>query len=676
MLLALRFQLRRLRLLFAGLPRRAYLTLRHHGAQEFVFRLVTFPLRLTPFGHRLGLSARMSDPSGPARRWYREHAAPVAIVIPTYGPPALLEKAVRSVRRTTRDDHVRIVVADDGSPAEHRAALSELAERQGFELVQGDEQRGFAANCNRGIAAARPGEDVVLLNSDVIAQPGWIEVLQHAARTGDAGIVGAQLLYPDGSIQFAGAVRNPYHPRWFDHRFRGRRADLLEAAVQQPMLAVTGACMYIRRDVLDELGPLDDGFEMAFEDIDYCLKAWVAGHRVVYAPAAALTHHESKTRGLQQGERELRSQERFWERWGEWFDRREVGDADGALRIVYVTLDTGVGGGHRVIYHHLNGLAERGHDAELWTLAAEGPDWFDLKVPVRRFSDFRSLTSALAPLDAIKVATWWETAGPVWEASVCHGIPVYLVQDIETSYYESPHDRSRVAASYRSEFHFLAGCEWIAEQLRKIATDVTVFTPGIDEQRFRPLDGVERGQDTIVALGRSNPLKNFGLTRSAYLALPEPRPPLTLFGIEPELGEGLGDRVSYHVRPSDEEVNQLLNRSAILLQTSRHEGFCLPVLEAMAAGAAVVCTDAHGNRDFCRDGENCLMPAPSQRSVTTALQRLLADAVLRARLAAAGQETARAFAWPGKLDALDQHYRELARERASGTRRALSGDLA
>jgi GT2 family glycosyltransferase len=676
MLLALRFQIRRLRLLFAGLPRRAYLTLRHHGGREFAWRLLTFPLRLTPLGHRLGLSARMSDPSAPARRWYREHAGPVAVVIPTYGPTEILEKAVRSIRRTTRPEHVRVIVADDGSAAEHRTALRAMAERHGFTLVQGEEQRGFASNCNRGIAAARPDEDVVLANSDVVAQPGWLEVLQHTARTADAGIVGAQLLYPDGTIQFAGAVRNPYHPGWFDHRFRGRRADLLEAAVQLPMLAVTGACMYIRRDVLDELGLLDDGYEMAFEDIDYCLKAWDAGHRVLYAPAAVLTHHESKTRGLVQGDRELRSQERFWSRWGDWFDRRDVTQADGGARVIYVTLDTGVGGGHRVIYHHLNGLAERGHQPKLWTLAPEGPDWFDLRVPVRRFPDARALISALAPLDAIKVATWWETADWVWEASVCRGVPVYLVQDIETSYYESPHDRARVAASYRPEFHYLAGCEWIADQLRKIATDVTAFSPGMDVERFRPLEGVERRDDVILALGRSNPLKDFPLTRAAYLALPQPRPELWLFGIEPELADGLGDNVTYHQRPTDDQVNQLLNQATILLQTSRHEGFCLPVLEAMAAGATVVCTDAHGNRDFCTHEENCLLVGHHQRDVAAGLERALADAALRERLTANGRETAQAYNWPDKLDRLDQHYRELARERASGIRRALSGELA
>jgi glycosyltransferase involved in cell wall biosynthesis len=204
---------------------------------------------------------------------------------------------------------------------------------------------------------------------------------------------------------------------------------------------------------------------------------------------------------------------------------------------------------------------------------------------------------------------------------------------------------------------------------------VQVFTPGLDVERFRELAGVEREPDVILALGRSNPLKDFPLTRAAYLALPEPRPRLWLFGIEPELAEGLGDRVTYFERPSDREINQLLNRATILLQTSRHEGFCLPPLEAMAAGAAVVCTDAHGNRDFCVPEVNCLMPERAAASVRDALQRLLGDAALREQLAANGRATAAAYAWPTKLDQLDREFRALAARQASGARGSVAGEL-
>ena len=98
---------------------------------------------------------------------------------------------------------------------------------------------------------------------------------------------------------------------------------------------------------------------------------------------------------------------------------------------------------------------------------------------------------------------------------------------------------------------------------------------------------------------------------------------------------------------SDEGVNALFNEAAVFAQTSTHEGFCLPPLGAIATGGAVVCTDSHGNRDFCVDGENCLMPAAGVEAVSAAVARLLGDAGLRERLGAAGSVTAQEYAGSG-----------------------------
>ena len=78
---------------------------------------------------------------------------------------------------------------------------------------------------NRGLERAGPGDDVVVLNSDVIAHPDWLRGLQHAAYDeDDIGIVGPRLLYPDGRIQSAGSYRNLGAPEWFDHRYRFKPA--------------------------------------------------------------------------------------------------------------------------------------------------------------------------------------------------------------------------------------------------------------------------------------------------------------------------------------------------------------------------------------------------------------------------------------------------------------------
>jgi glycosyltransferase involved in cell wall biosynthesis len=282
---------------------------------------------------------------------------------------------------------------------------------------------------------------------------------------------------------------------------------------------------------------------------------------------------------------------------------------------------------------------------------------------VRTFEDYDDLVKALAPIDAIKVATWWNTGSPVWTASVLHGIPVYFVQDIETSYYpDDPTVRHAVLASYRHEFRYMTISEWNRDRLRELGLDAVLIPPGIDLENFRPLPDVPRRTDMVLALGRANPLKNLPLTVAAWRALPEPRPELCLFGTEPKVAPN-DPGLRYVTAPSDEEVNRLFNEATVFIQTSTHEGFCLPPLESMATGGAVVCTDAHGNRDFCRDGENCLMPEPEREAVTAALRRLLEDPALRERLGQEGMETATEYAWQRRIDALERFLIDVATPR-------------
>ena len=106
---------------------------------------------------------------------------------------------------------------------------------------------------------------------------------------------------------------------------------------------------------------------------------------------------------------------------------------------------------------------------ELYSLGGP-PDWFPLEAPGRDASGAtRSSPPRCAREDAIKVATWWETAPWVWRASVTRGIPVYFVQDIETSYYPGdPAAQNRVLASYREEFRYMTISGWNRERLAEL----------------------------------------------------------------------------------------------------------------------------------------------------------------------------------------------------------------
>jgi GT2 family glycosyltransferase len=643
----------------ANLPRRIYLTYRYRGIRSVVYQTLIFPLRFTPLDRVLRLGPGSRHGSATARRWYRRHGRPVTIVIPSFRDARLVAQLVTKIRQTTARDRVRVIVTDDASGAEHIAALHAI---DAIEVLVAVHNGGYAVNVNRGLRAADPRHDVVVLNSDVVPLRDWLACLQYATTGApEIGVVGAKLLYPDNRIQYGGTIRNARAPEWFDHRYRGKPADWGPADVAGPTLAATGACMYITRQALDQVGLFDEDYGMGYEDVDYCLRTWQAGFQVAYAPSAQLHHHESITRGTEVGERERRSQRVFWSRWATFFDERRVLTSQGKLRIVYVTEDTVVAGGHRVVFEHLNGLTERGHDAQLWTLGDE-PDWFELHCPVRRFATYDELEAMLAPIEAIKVATWWKTATAVWRASVLNGLGVYFVQDIETSYYrDAPERRYEVLNTYRPGFRFLTTSSWNQAHLRQLGLDSELISPGLDLDSFRPLPATPRRDDMLLALGRSDPLKNLPLTLKAWRRLPQPRPELCLFGTEPALASEPGIR--YVTAPSDRQVNELLNQATVFMQTSLHEGFCLPILESMATGGAVVCTDAHGNRDFCTNGVNCLVPEANAGAVAAAVSRLLADPALRSSLGRAGLATAAGYGWAQRIDALEDFMFRIAEPR-------------
>jgi glycosyltransferase involved in cell wall biosynthesis len=348
-----------------------------------------------------------------------------------------------------------------------------------------------------------------------------------------------------------------------------------------------------------------------------------------------------------------------------WLMERAVSASGGEHRIIFVLNATSVSGGIRAVFEIANGLAGRGFDVQIWSLEGT-PTWFDLRVPVTRYGNYDDLLLSLRNEDAIKVATWWETAEVVWLASANNGLPVFLIQEFETWFYpDDPVAQAAVAASYRREFFSLTEASYQQRELAEIGVHAALIPHGYDSAVFRPIDGWTRDDNTMLALGRSFFQKNFAMTERAWRRLGDQRPTLLLFGTEPGI---LHDaRVDYRERPRDEQVNELYNTATLFVQTSRHEGFSLPLLEAMAAGCPVITTDSHGNRDFCRDGENCVIVGQDDDAELAAvIRRLLDDPAERARLAAGGLATARTHTWPVVLDRVAAFYDSLAATHSPG----------
>lgn len=223
----------------------------------------------------------------------------VSIIIPTRDKVELLRKCVESIAARTRYPDYEIVLVDNGSQqAETHQYYDRLRQDPRVRRVEFPGEFNYSAANNLGARQAG-GEILLFLNNDTeIINPDWLEELARWAARPEVGIVGAQLLYPDGTIQHAGIVVGMEGHG--SHVFAGGRAGdwtpFGPAEWYRNVSAVTGACLAVRREVFQAIGGFDEAYQLVFNDIEICQRARAHGYRVVYTPYARLIHHEGQTR--------------------------------------------------------------------------------------------------------------------------------------------------------------------------------------------------------------------------------------------------------------------------------------------------------------------------------------------------------------------------------------------
>lgn len=214
----------------------------------------------------------------------------LSIIIPSFNTKKLLKQCIDSIKKNRGNLKLEIIVVDNGSTD----SSVEMVRKLKVKLIENKENLGFAKAVNQGIKKAK-GEHLFLLNSDAVVQPGALEAMVKFAKTHPlAGVVGGRLLNPDGSVQasvyhFPSLIR-AIREFWFNQK------DTYQKYVpqfDQPVVvdAVTGSTMLIPKNIIDEIGLLDEKYFMYFEDLDYCRRAKKAGYKTYYLPRVEFVHY-------------------------------------------------------------------------------------------------------------------------------------------------------------------------------------------------------------------------------------------------------------------------------------------------------------------------------------------------------------------------------------------------
>lgn len=256
---------------------------------------------------------------------YRVRGRPlVSLLIPMRDRAKLTAQCLKSIEEKSTHRPYEIVIVDNGSvEPETLEFLRSLSSP--CRVLRYDAPFNYSA-INNFAARHVQGEYLIFLNNDTeVISPDWVEAMVEHAQRPEVGAVGARLIYPSGLIQHAGVFIMGTRGAVAGHAFKGLPADdpgyLGFTEIVRNVSAVTGACMAIRREVFEQAGGFDEGFEVAFGDVDLCLRIREQGYVILYTPHATLYHHESASRGTLHPPQD---DARFRRRWRRFFQ----GDRD------------------------------------------------------------------------------------------------------------------------------------------------------------------------------------------------------------------------------------------------------------------------------------------------------------------------------------------------------------
>jgi GT2 family glycosyltransferase len=235
------------------------------------------------------------------RRMVPTPAPLVSLIVPTRNRADLLRPCLDGLMRRTAYPNLEIIVIDhDSDEPETRELLREVSLDPRVRVMPYRGVFNYSDMNNKAVAIAH-GELIGLLNNDVdVIDADWLDEMVALASRPENGVVGAKLLYPDGSVQHGGVVLGVGGVAAHLHLGLGAKDAGYFGRLQlsSNVSAVTGACLVVRKAVYEEVGGLNAAdLTVAFNDVDFSLKVAARGYLNAWTPFALLFHHESPSRG-------------------------------------------------------------------------------------------------------------------------------------------------------------------------------------------------------------------------------------------------------------------------------------------------------------------------------------------------------------------------------------------
>lgn len=648
------------------------------GAVEIYEPVFLAPLGLPPTAY-------------PFERSIKHHTVSVDVVV-------CVHNALEDVRRclgallSNTDGQFGVIVVDDGSGAETASFLQKFAvdhAEQPVLLVRNDNARGYTLAANQGMRASN-AEYVVLLNSDTVVSPEWLDRMIMCAESAErVGIVGP--LSNTASWQSIPEIEQ--NGDWADNSLPpgtsilevARSVASMSGQLYPPMGFLNGFCLLLKRPMMEEIGLFDeDNFAQGYgEENDYCLRAREAGWILALADDVYVFHAQSKSYSherrkqlseragevlakkhgstiIDEGVKQCRSDrvlEGIRSRARALFEilgvRAAMGNRWAGKRICYVLPAGNAGGGSNVVLTEARALQSMGVEVAIINLEAlrRGfeANYRNPGIPVIYVASQDEVARIASAFDAA-IATHNTTVS--WLASLAQPyqktVLGYYVQDFEPHFYDMAADEQRARASYTliKDMVLFTKTEWNRnEVMEQTGANCRIIGPSADIWLFRPRPKNHPSWPArpirICAMIRPNsPRRAPRLTMEVLgecVRLFGEAVEIVLFGVpedDPEFLALPSDFPYSHMglqRP--EQLAALFNEIDIFVDFSDFQAMGLTAMEAMACGVAAIVPKRGGAQSYARDNENCLVVDTENRDACiTALSRLVKNDHLRLSL--------------------------------------------